>query len=506
MSAASRGRRASARSVLGLSLITVSLALVAPPAAADHVIPARMEGRTRFHTAADVALFTYRETGVAFVATGEDYPDALTASYAAGRTNHPILLVRTDDVPDVTWEALDALGVESVVIMGGPSAVSETVRAALEDRGYGTVRIAGSSRYETAADTALTYGGNGHVGTLGDDRTAILASGTGFADALAAGPVAAYMHFPLLLTPPDLAHPRVDHALAELAIDRILIIGGRAAVAPAVEQYYRDRGYAVDRIAGPNRMATSTEVARFARDRLGWSMDLQLLARSDAFPDALVGSVHSAERTAPILLTSRPDVLAAETAAFLAASCPAVDAVRALGGTAAISIQTLDRAVTTAASCQHRPRSEQDFGVAPQEVVTREPGTTQDVTVLARYDNEPFTGPVDIALFPCAAVEATASPVHFADVDGDRLADSIGHTDTDAARIVSVNGEPFDATILRRAHPTEQGVLTFDVHSDAPDCAVPVVFDDTNANGFLDVDEAGHAMEPFGVAAVRWEG
>jgi putative cell wall-binding protein len=327
----------------------VVLGLLAAPAQAGSVAAERIAGETRYHTAAKVALATFQRAGVALLVTGEDFPDALAASFAAGRVSGPVLLTTRDSLPVPTWQALDALAVQTVVVIGGPAVISSLVIEELQTRGYATERIAGSNRYATSAAVATHYGAI--VGTLEGSPTALLASAAAFPDALAAGPIAAALHFPLLLTPAERTEDAVDAALDALEIGRILIVGGEVAVSSWVEEQYRQRGFDVERISGRNRMETARAVASMARDRLGWDMALQVLARGDTYPDALVGSIHAARSTAPILLTAAPAILSAETASWLGENCPHVAVVRALGGPAAVSDETLGDAVDAAAWC-----------------------------------------------------------------------------------------------------------------------------------------------------------
>lgn len=349
------------RSRAGIRLLLVLLtatALVLPllhlPAGAQEtdsgVTAARVQGENRFDTAARIAGLTFDQARVAVVVTGRDFPDALAGSFAAGRLAGPILLVEPDGVPGPTLESLADLGVEIVVMLGGTNAIDETVEGTLETEGYTVQRIEGRDRYHTAAEVALEYGRDAD-GRLDGDRTAILATGENFPDALSAGPLAARAQLPLLLTPGDRTMPVVDDALAQLGIERIVVVGGDAAVSSGVVAAYENQGYAIERFAGPSRTATAAVVADNAIARLGFDDRVVLLARGDAFPDALTASMHGATLGAPILLARSPGLLSQPTAGWLAEACPQVGVVRALGGGAAIQPGTLGAAVDMAERC-----------------------------------------------------------------------------------------------------------------------------------------------------------
>src|SRR5690606_21695722 len=76
----------------------------------------RLSGTNRYGTAAAVAgEFDTAER--VFVATGLDYPDALSAAARAGSLDSPVLLVRQDSIPSVTAAALDALDPTQITVL-----------------------------------------------------------------------------------------------------------------------------------------------------------------------------------------------------------------------------------------------------------------------------------------------------------------------------------------------------------------------------------------------------
>lgn len=345
-----------------ITLAVTAAALVAPtgppPAAAQEeegVTPARVSGGNRYETAAAVAELTFDEADDAVVATGEDFPDALAASYAAGSIDGPILLAEHDRIPGITLEALDRLGVERVVLVGGGEALGEEVETQLTRAGYGIERLAGADRFETAVEVATRYGTDGEIGVVDGDRAAILASGASFADALSAGPLAAAARLPLFLTPRATPDDSVSQALDELGIERVIVVGGEAAVGEEVVAAY-EQDYEVERMGGATRTGTAATVAENLVERFGlFSRETVLLARGDDFPDALTASIHGAVLGAPILLSATPTVLSQDTAGWLRDTCPEVEVLRALGGGAALSEQALAAAVEAAEACLTGP-------------------------------------------------------------------------------------------------------------------------------------------------------
>ncbi len=92
-------------------------------------------------------------TDVVYIATGENFPDALGAAAAAGAMLAPVLLVRPDSVPAETLAELNRLTPERIVIVGGTAVVSDGVKATLEGLGFSptVTRQSGGNRYATAA-------------------------------------------------------------------------------------------------------------------------------------------------------------------------------------------------------------------------------------------------------------------------------------------------------------------------------------------------------------------
>jgi putative cell wall-binding protein len=87
----------------------------------------RAAGNDRFGTAEAVAGFLSPPHGVAFVASGRTFADALTAAPAAGRATAPVLLAEPDCVHDDTREVIDRFATERLVVLGGPQALSTSV-------------------------------------------------------------------------------------------------------------------------------------------------------------------------------------------------------------------------------------------------------------------------------------------------------------------------------------------------------------------------------------------
>ena len=289
----------------------------------------RVAGSSRAATAAAASAAAFPDgAAVAVVAAGARFADALAGGPAAVALGGPLLLVDADGVPEATAAELDRLGVTHVVVLGGEAAVPDAVVAQLSAT-RGVERVAGEDRYATAAAVAART----HPGTV---PVVHVACGTAFPDALAGGAAAALAGGPLLLTAPGELPPATADALDRLAPERIVVLGGAAAVADDVVAALRSYAGEVVRIAGADRYATAASVARSAFPSGARSV---IIATGEDFPDALAAVPLAAAAAGPLLLTS-PTTLPATTRDAIAALAPT--RIRIIGGTAAVPVTIED--------------------------------------------------------------------------------------------------------------------------------------------------------------------
>lgn len=187
----------------------------------------RLSGANRYATAAAISEHAFPDGATtAYVASGADFPDALSGGSAAAAVGAPLLLVSpTGAVPAATAAELERLGVTDIKLLGGEAAISAATATALG--GYGTVeRLSGTNRYQTSvAISEATF-----PDTAGG--TVYLASGTNFPDALSAAPVAGLNGSPLLLVPgtSSTLPTEVANEILRLNPSRVVMLGGESAV------------------------------------------------------------------------------------------------------------------------------------------------------------------------------------------------------------------------------------------------------------------------------------
>ena len=194
----------------------------------------RISGADRYATAAAISTAVAPSGApVVYVATGTNYPDALAAGAAAARAKAPILLVAANSLPDATRAALDRLNPGKIIVMGGPGAISESVKAQLAAYAPTVQRMSGADRYATAVSLSKATFGANSVGTV------YVASGTSFPDGLSAGPVAGMRGGPLLLVPSGSLPSVVAAELKRLDPTSIVLVGGTGVVSDTVRNQIR---------------------------------------------------------------------------------------------------------------------------------------------------------------------------------------------------------------------------------------------------------------------------
>ncbi len=297
----------------------------------------RLAGSDRYATAAAISRASFEPgVGVAYIATGTNYPDALAGGAAAARDGAPVLLTQPTSLPSTTSAELARLRPGRIVVLGGPSVISEAVRVRLEGHTNGGVtRLFGPDRYATAAAISV-------AGTPRGISVAYVATGANYPDALAAIPLAGRTASPLLLTRPGDLPSATARELDRIRPGRIVVLGGIGVVSNAVvERLGAFTAGSVTRISGADRYATAAAVAGLFPGSLGSTF----LATGTAFPDALAGGPAAARRNVPLLLV-KATTLPAPTASQLRRIKPG--ALMVLGGVGVVSDEVAAAAAKSA--------------------------------------------------------------------------------------------------------------------------------------------------------------
>ncbi len=188
----------------------------------------RIAGQDRFETAALIAQ-QFPKEGIIAIATGMDFPDALSMASAAASADMPLLLTAKDKVPDITIQAMQELQPRGIYLAGGENSISPQVVEQLSQISgiaiEGIIRLHGNSRYETSVKIAEKF--------YPEAGGIYLATGQDFTDPLAAGALAASKNGSLILIPPGgfaIGSSIENYLIKQPQSTDLTVVGGRNTI------------------------------------------------------------------------------------------------------------------------------------------------------------------------------------------------------------------------------------------------------------------------------------
>lgn len=197
----------------------------------DSVV-SRVSGANRFDTAATLARQYIRHANPElYLASGMDFPDALSAAAAAGARNAAVLLTQPNELSAETRSALQAMRPKRVIVVGGKGVISDEVanQARTAAGNAQLVRHGGKDRFITAkivADNTFKP----------QVERIVVANAFDYPDALVGAAVAGMNHSPVLLTSATTLAGPTKGALSHLKPRIVTIAGGQAVVSEQVRK------------------------------------------------------------------------------------------------------------------------------------------------------------------------------------------------------------------------------------------------------------------------------
>ncbi len=269
---------------------------------------ARLSGGDRYATAVAISKHGYPDASkvsTLVVATGGEFPDALSAAPLAAKVGGPLLLTAPTVLSAATKTEIQRLKPSKIIIAGGTGAVSPAVETSLKGlvtSGGSVVRLAGGDRYATSLAIAK-YG-------FAATGSAFIATGADYPDALSAGAAAGKLGAPVVLVPGTAAAASAEAKsyLTAAAVKNVYISGGTAIVSSGIQSSVAS-GRTVKRYAGSDRYNTSVLIANDHHAKGG----RMYLASGLDFPDALAGAAVAGRNKAPLILSGRTCVLGSIT-------------------------------------------------------------------------------------------------------------------------------------------------------------------------------------------------
>ncbi|MBP1745085.1 MAG: hypothetical protein H6Q58_2063 [Firmicutes bacterium] len=161
---------------------------------------------------------------------GYGFADTLSIGSYASKKGIPILMTDSNVLAGETKAALIEFGIKEVEVIGDYSVVSQSVEEELEAMGIRVARTYGSSRLGTSIEVAGKF--------FPDSQKAIAASGLGFADVLAAVPLAAKMDAPIIFVDRNSLPSEVGTYMTNSQIDSITMVGCDSAAGEMVKDQW----------------------------------------------------------------------------------------------------------------------------------------------------------------------------------------------------------------------------------------------------------------------------
>ncbi|MER3388708.1 MAG: cell wall-binding repeat-containing protein [Microcella sp.] len=321
----------------------------------------RLSGADRYATAVAVSQETF-EPGVpiVFLASGVDYPDALSAAPLATALGGPLLLTGSRSLPSVVAAELTRLAPAEVVIVGGTAVVTSSVATQVSRLGLDVRRVSGADRYATSRALISTF--------APASDTLYLATGRNYPDALAAAAAAGAAAAPVLLV--NGASSMLDTATRQLiasrAVQTAYIAGGPSVISSGIATSIDVD--TVQRLAGPDRYATAVAINAHAFP----TSERAFVATGAGYADALSGAVLAGIENAPLYLsgpTCLPRAARSDMLDRLAAS-----RVTLFGGTAVLSSRVASLESCTSVA-DDRATSSAELTAALQQRLRTLPGS-----------------------------------------------------------------------------------------------------------------------------------
>ncbi len=197
----------------------------------------RVASSNRYKTAVAVAntLFSIKASDTAFLVRGDDFADALAVAPYAFSQGIPVLLTRSKTLDASAANFIESRNITTVVVAGGPAAVSSAVSVAADRLNGGAttvVRRSGATRYDTALAVANYCVGSRGWGSW--DFVGV-ATGLAFPDALSGAAATGERGGALLLTEPGKLSAPAYMGIAANDPDLAMLFGGPVALSETVK-------------------------------------------------------------------------------------------------------------------------------------------------------------------------------------------------------------------------------------------------------------------------------
>ncbi|WP_051599164.1 cell wall-binding repeat-containing protein [Metaclostridioides mangenotii] len=257
----------------------------------------KLVGENRYQTAIKVSNEGWDEAKAVVIVNSDSIVDALSVTPYAKWLGGPILLTEGNKLNSDTKKEILRLKAKAVKVIGGESAVSNSVINELKSMNLYVERISGNDRYGTSLEIAKK---------LNLSTEIVVVNGvTGLPDAVSIAPVAAEKDMPIVLVSPKEGIKAFDQYLKEntnnLNIKKSYIIGKEAVISNKIANKLPNP----ERLGGRDRNETNAVIL----EKFYTSEELNNIfiakdgmKKPDDLIDALSVGVLAAEKKSPVVI------------------------------------------------------------------------------------------------------------------------------------------------------------------------------------------------------------
>ena len=283
----------------------------------------RYAGVDRYDTAAKINNGANIKSNTAIISSGNSFPDTISASVLAGQLNANLYINNPSSITEELNSAIESGKIKKAYIVGG-NPISSKIRKNMINKGIEIIDFKGTNRFDTSALVAEQSHNKSKV---------FLANGIDFPDSLSIAPVVLKENSALVLTDGNNLTNKVQNILNNAS--EIIIVGGTNSVSAKLGDDLRNSGKKVSRISGPDRYATSINIA----NKFYQNADFVLTASGKNYADALTGTILANKYSAPIILNNGTS-LTNSYVNYL--NSTKIDTLYILGGTNSVSAEVGD--------------------------------------------------------------------------------------------------------------------------------------------------------------------
>ncbi|MBE6066084.1 MAG: cell wall-binding repeat-containing protein [Clostridium lundense] len=287
----------------------------------------RFSGSDRYATSAAIASNGWTQSNYAIIASGENFPDAISAAPLAKKYDAPILLSKTNSIPKEILSAIQKLKVKNIIIIGGTGSISSKVEKQLTASGLAVTRIFGQDRYETCIKIAEQLGHTTEIAVV---------TGESFPDALSISPIAAKRNMPIILVNHNEIPSIVKNYINNRKLTTTYVIGSGTSLNNAVLKGLSN----IELITGNDKYQINFNII----DKFKSDLDLSTtyVASGEMFPDALSGSIFAGKNSNPLLLVGGNSSFERD---YFNNNSAAISNINILGGTGVIPDERINKLI-----------------------------------------------------------------------------------------------------------------------------------------------------------------